>query len=462
MNQEQLELNQKEYVQEQLQELLDKGDISFFRIVDSIVRKNNFYVEKEYSIESVLKSQRKELIVTLKTTDESGVGESSFTLIPQNIKEEIDQEIKDALFICSQSKNKMYYEIEQDNPLLDDSHINYDSFLDKDVKSDFDNNTITLFIEEKLQNFKRIIEEESTQNETINLNSMELLTSLSDKKLITSSGVNKNYEKDSAYLEIVLTAIEKSGKESEHILYQKINKLYHFDYELFLRDAIVKIKDALHATKPRSFEGEIELKGTACLDFFNPDLTMNAYIAHCSSRLIYQKLSKYKVGEKAIKEVKKNSLTISLNPLLPHNNVSTPFDADGIAAQKITLINDNIVENIFASNQYAQYLNTKPTGPMGAIEIEPGSLNEDLKNGIEIHTFSSFVPDMLSGNFSAEVRLGYMVKDGVKTPFKGGLFTGNIFKLLEDCELSKEIIEETGYKGPKAIKFYKGELVGLD
>ena len=69
---------------------------------------------------------------------------------------------------------------------------------------------------------------------------------------------------------------------------------------------------------------------------------------------------------------------------------------------------------------------------------------------------------MLSGNFSAEVRLGYIVKDGKKTPFKGGLFTGNIFKLLENCELSKELIEETGYKGPKSIKFYEGELVGLD
>lgn len=462
MKQEQVHLNQKEYVKEQLQQLLEKEEISFYRIIDSTSRKNNFYVEKEYSIESVLKSQRDELIVTIKTKDEKTIGESSFTLIPQHTKEDIDQEIKDAIFICSQSRNKSYNEIDSDNEIINDSHIDYNSFIDRKVKDDFNNNTINLFIEEKLQNFKSIIKEESTQDISIRLNAMELLTSLTKKQLNTSTKITKEYEKDSAYLEIVLTAVEKSGKESEHILYQKINNLYTFNYEDFLKDAITKIKDALHTIKPNSYEGEIELKGTACLDFFNPDLTMNAYIAHCSSRLIYQKLSNYKIGKQAIKNVKKDKLTVSINPLLPHNNASTPFDADGIAAQKIRLINNNTIENFFASNQYAQYLNINPTGPMGPLEIEGGSLLEELKNGIEIHTFSSFVPDMLSGNFSAEVRLGYIVKDGKKTPFKGGLFTGNIFKLLENCELSKELIEETGYKGPKSIKFYEGELVGLD
>ena len=188
---------------------------------------------------------------------------------------------------------------------------------------------------------------------------------------------------------------------------------------------------------------------------------MNAFIGHCSSRLKYQKVSNYKIGEEPIK-VNKDKLTVYFNPLLPNNNASAPFDLDGLAANRIKFINNNVVEKYFASSQYAQYLNIEATGPMGAIEIESGSLNEETsKNGIEIHTFSSFVPDLLSGNFSAEVRLGYTIKNGVKTPFKGGLFTGNVFKLLEDCELSKEIIEESGYKGPKAIKFYNGELVGL-
>jgi predicted Zn-dependent protease len=68
---------------------------------------------------------------------------------------------------------------------------------------------------------------------------------------------------------------------------------------------------------------------------------------------------------------------------------------------------------------------------------------------------------MLSGDFSAEIRLGYKIENGVKTSFKGGLFTGNIFKLMEDIELSKEIFQEENYLGPKAIKFHKAEIVGM-
>jgi predicted Zn-dependent protease len=460
MEQQQINQTQKEYIQEKLQELVQENKISYFRILDSTARKSNFYVEKEYSIESILKSQRNELYVTLKTLDGEQVGESTFTITPQDNTNIIDSEIKDAIFICSQSKNQKYEDIKSDDSRVGDSHIDYNSFLNKNVKSDFEHNTITLFIEEKLQNFKKIIEEESNDSEQIRLNAMEVLVSIGEKKLVTSTGISKEYEKDSSYLEIVLTAIQKGGNESEHILYQKINELYKFDFESFLKDAILKIKDALHAKKAQSFEGEITLKGTGCTDFFIPDLTMNSFIGHCSSRLKYQKVTNYEIGTEPIK-AKKDKLTVYFDPLLPQNNASTPFDLDGLAAHKVRLIHQNKIEKFFASSQYAQYLDIEATGPMGSIEIEPGSLNEELKDGIEIHTFSSFVPDMLSGNFSAEVRLGYTIKDGVKTPFKGGLFTGNIFKLLEDCELSKEIIEESGYKGPKAIKFYKGELVGL-
>ncbi len=70
---------------------------------------------------------------------------------------------------------------------------------------------------------------------------------------------------------------------------------------------------------------------------------------------------------------------------------------------------------------------------------------------------------MISGNVSAEIRLGYIVKpSGEKIPFKGGLFVANLFKLLEEVEFSKEKIEKPGYYGPQVIKFHKAEIVGVD
>ena len=101
-----------------------------------------------------------------------------------------------------------------------------------------------------------------------------------------------------------------------------------------------------------------------------------------------------------------------------------------------------IFKNYLADKQYADYLNVPPTGAFGSVDISGGTSSLDkMYNSyktlpyIEIVAFSSFVPNNISGDFSAEIRLGYIVvkdKQGnaIKTPFKGGLFTGNVFKLI--------------------------------
>jgi glycosyltransferase involved in cell wall biosynthesis len=88
-------------------------------------------------------------------------------------------------------------------------------------------------------------------------------------------------------------------------------------------------------------------------------------------------------------------------------------------------------------------------------------LIKDEDKIIEIVTFASFSPDMISGDFSAEIRLGYIIENGIKTPFKGGLFTGNIFEISKEINLSNEKIETAGYIGPKQIKFFNANIIGL-
>ncbi len=459
---EQLQINQKDILVEELNKKLQENEITYFSILDSNVKKSNFYVENNYKIESILKAQREEKIVKIRKTNEDNTFENVFTISIEDDLNKIQEEINDAIFICSESKNKSFLDVDSDNILVDDSEINYDDFIDKKLKSDFQNNTISLFIEEKLNLFKEIIENSQEEDIKIKLNALELFTTISKKSLQTSTNISKEYEKDSAYLEFVLTAKDSNSKESEHIIYQKINSLYNFNFEDFFKETILTLKDTIKSQKPFNFKGKVVLKSTATVDFFRPDQGMNAFIAHSSAKFKYDKISNYELNQEIINS-QKDKLTIYSNPLLKQNLASTPFDMDGVTSKKVCLIENNILKNFFASNQYAQYLNIGITGSVGAIEIQSGSYieNEDLDERIEIHTFSSFVPDIVSGNFSAEIRLGYHIKDGIKTPFKGGLFSGNIFKLLENCKLSTQIIEESGYKGPKSIKFYDGEIIGL-
>jgi len=78
----------------------------------------------------------------------------------------------------------------------------------------------------------------------------------------------------------------------------------------------------------------------------------------------------------------------------------------------------------------------------------------------EIVSFASFVPNWISGDFAAEIRLGYIIKNGKKKPFKGGMFTGNMFELIKDMWLSKETTNMQCYHGPKVVRFEKGMVSG--
>lgn len=452
---------------EELNNKLKQGLISNWKVNSFENKKYNVYVESDYRIESILNSSRKEHIFTIYANFKNDLmGTNSFTLGESESVEKFKKELNDAIFICSQSKNKKYELPKKEDLNVDDSNINYSNFYSKKFEDDFNSNSLALFYENKLNIFKKLIDEKNDDNFRIKLNTIEFLNSFSNSSLKTSNQINKNTKKGSVYLEFVLTVVNtKNNENSEYIVYENINDLYSFNFKEFFEESINAAIIATKKSTVDNFTGKVILSNTACVDFFTPDLTMNSLIGHCSSRLKFLGISKFEKNKQIINS-KKDKITIYSNSLLSENAASSAYDSDGISAKKTLLIENSIFKNYFASKQYADYLGIQATGPMGVIEIESGSksydkLFEDNDEIIEILSFSSFVPDLVSGDFSAEIRLGNKIINGKKTPFKGGLFSGNIFDLFEEVELSSEKIEKVGYLGPKTIKFHKGNIVGL-
>ncbi len=462
----QVQTSKLELFKEQLQEAISQGKISNWYIYTSKNRKQNIYVEKNYKVESLLESKREEYTFTIYTKDDELMGESTFSLSETDSQDDFKRELEDAIFICSQGKIKPYTLPEKDEEEIQDSHIDYDLFYDKDFERDFNNGVLNLFVAQKIAEFKAIIDA-STQNDLkVILNSLEFHNSLSEKSINSSTEIYKEYKKNTSYIEFVLTARDEiKGDETEHIVYQKINDLYNFNYEDFFQRAINHVKDTIRAKKSENFEGEVFLTGVATKDFFVPGLSSNSVIAHASGRMKFFNISSYEIGKEVIK-AKYDKLTVYSNPLVLHNGASSPYDEYGTSSKKLCILEKGHVKNLFANRKFAEYLGMKSTGGLGVIEVECGEnseldLFEKSKNYIEIVSFASFDPDTVSGDFSAEIRLGYKVSGGVKTPFKGGLFTGNVFKILEEVEFSKEKLEDSGYIGPRTIKFRKGEIVGV-
>ncbi len=466
MSQIQIQKNKNTQIKELLQKVLNENEISFWKMNSYKKRKNNIYIQKDYKIESVLESQRNEFDISVAKDYEDCVGESSFKISQSADIEDFRKELLDAIFICSKSKSRKYDYIKKEDKEVDDSEIDYDSYYSQKFVDDFETKNLNLFFAEKLEIFKELIDRNWDDELQIKLNALEFHNNIVDENLETSNRVVKSNTKTNTYIEFVLTAVHKVTKnETEHIIYKKINDVYRFDFEEFFKE---NISFAVHSAKDnraKDFSGKVILTKKAVMDFFNPDLSMNSVIAQCLARYKYHGVTRFEKGDEVIKG-KYDRLTIYSNPLRVDNNRSHPYDDEGLCARKLCLIRDNVLENFAASNKYGQYINEKPTGPLGPFEIETGnkSYNELIKDKdkqIEIVTFASFSPDTISGDFSAEIRLGYIIENGKRKPFKGGLFTGNVFRLLEVVELSKESIDEVGYIGPKSIKFHNGSVVGL-
>lgn len=465
MEEKQIQISKYSKYIELLNKLLSQNKISAWNINGHDIERENFYMEADYKIESILEAKREGFVVNLYKEINDEIGKSTFVSSKYDSIEEFKEDLNIALFTCSQSRTKKYKLSKKEDKEVDDSHIDYDSFCSKKFEENFKSKTLKVFFAQIIEILKKEIS--GAQSEKINLkvNSCEFLNSIRTYEHIDSNKIDKAFKQNSSYFELIITAKNlDTNKENEFVSYEKINNVINFDFEGFFKNCILNAKNSVIAKQMKNFKGKVILSNTACKDFFIPDLSLNSVIGHCSARLKHQGVSKYKIG-KEIFTAKKNKLTIYANAIRKNNSVSEAFDEEGISGQRTCLIKKNVVQTFFANKQYADYTKNKATGPLGVIEVNPGDksleeLNQE-ENYVEIITFSSFVPDLVSGEFSSEIRQGYLVENGIRKPIKGGLLTGNIFKILENIELSKEIQDVPGYVGPKAIKFYDAEIVGL-
>jgi len=79
---------------------------------------------------------------------------------------------------------------------------------------------------------------------------------------------------------------------------------------------------------------------------------------------------------------------------------------------------------------------------------------------VEIALFSWFNPDNITGDFATEIRLGYLVENGTRKPFKGGQLIGNYIDALADVRWSSETGFLGHYLGPTTARFGNLKIAG--
>jgi predicted Zn-dependent protease len=278
-------------------------------------------------------------------------------------------------------------------------------------------------------------------------------------RMVNSRGFEAAQAESILYLEWVLMT-DRGGDRSESFFSTRRRRLADLDLEEEVARQAQFALDKAAAGPATDYGGPVVLRREMIGTFLNT-LSLK-YLS--SAEFTHNGETPWKIGEKIHKsQVKGDPLTMWANRLLPYGVESSCFDSEGIPAQRLLLIEDNQLSAITADQQYASYLSMTPTGVFGNLEVAPGHSHAAEITSIphvEIIAVSWHLPDLFTGDFSTEIRLGYFVEGGKRRPFKGGMLVGNAFEALSNVRWSSETGFYGDYQGPEAARFDGLKIAG--
>ena len=293
----------------------------------------------------------------------------------------------------------------------------------------------------------------------VHLTAAECFGEILDTHLVNSQGIDAEQTSTQINIEFVLHA-KKGDREVETFDELTRRRASDLNIESAIQDRIRYTLDSLEAAGPATWQGPVVLRNEALATFLSGDgLIGDVMRIRGSAEAKYAGFSPWEPGKSVFRgEVTGDPLTVWANRALPFGSGSDRFDTEGLPAQRIPLIRDNEFVSFAASQRYADYLQIPATGAFGNVELPAGKVPAaDLLEEpyLEVVQFSWFNPNPVSGDFSTEIRFGYLVEDGIRKPFKGGQLIGNYMDALANVRWSAETGFFGAYLGPHTARFHE-------
>ncbi len=176
------------------------------------------------------------------------------------------------------------------------------------------------------------------------------------------------------------------------------------------------------------------MKATLVVDAMAVPRLVSFLLSPAGGRLVQQGRSFWKDNKG--KKVVSKKLEIVDDPLIPRGNNSRPFDFEGIASRRMTMIADGTLQNYYLDTYYARKLELAPTTAHSSnLVVKPGkaALSEMIANvdkGIYVTSWLGGNSDSTSGEFSLGLR-GHLIKKGkLDAPVAEMNVTGNVLQLF--------------------------------
>ena len=266
--------------------------------------------------------------------------------------------------------------------------------------------------------------------------------------LRNSNALDLNSKKTFFFVEFALKA-QKNGALSEFWDVGYYKEKEHLKFNERVNNWARRAKDTLRAEEPKPANDAIVIFPPSVLrEAINPVIGFHALaIAH------FEKVSRYNIGDK----VASDNITLIDDGLLDGGLSSNSWDSEGNPQQETEVLKNGVFRNRLYDQKYAILDDVLSTGNakraesgtvvngISNLKILPGDISfekmiSNVKEGYYIEQFSWLHPDDKSGNFGAEIRNGYYIKNGeFQNPIKLGNVSGNVLEMVKNCiYISKE------------------------
>ena len=304
----------------------------------------------------------------------------------------------------------------------------------------------------------------ASQSREVHLTAAECFGEVETTLLVNSRGIEAEQEETRIAIEFVLHS-QRGENEVETFTEFRRRRVEDLNIEKEIDQRARHTLDLFEAQAPPSWQGPVVLRGNVLATFLAGD-GLHGGVLHTlgSAAAKYAKFSSWDIGKSVFRtEVKGDPLTVWANRCIPFGTYSNSFDEEGLPAQRVELIRNNELRAFSASQRYADYLALPATGAFGGVELPPGQTGYSAlleEPHVEIIQFSWFTPDLVTGDFATEIRLGYIVENGIRKPFRGGQLIGNYLDALANVRWSAETGFFGKYMGPHTARFNDLKISG--
>ncbi len=297
-----------------------------------------------------------------------------------------------------------------------------------------------------------------------------------ERKLYNTKGLNKGEKSNVGFSYISVMVQDDDNQIQNAVAFKTCRDFRDFDAESLAEQAVNKALSYLGAKPVKSKTYTILLENIASADL----LKTFSGIFSADNVQKGRSLLKDKLGE-AIGSI---SLTIIDDPLMADGVASRSFDSEGVASERISLVEEGILQSLLHNLKTAGKDGVESTGHgykssyKGTITVAPSNLY--IQPGL--NTYEDMVASMdegliitelqglhsganvISGDFSLAAK-GYYVKDGkIKRPVNQITIASNFYEVLKNIEVIGEDLEfmmpDAVYVGSPSLKIKNISVAG--